>query len=81
MLRCISKFLGVGISETLFNEISPQLPSRLWAELDVVPMVFRMGLSYPNEKQEEQRVDEQADSMARKCLMYDCNLSVTVARS
>ena len=65
-----SKFLGVGISETIFREISPEVPSRLWAELDVVPMVFRSSFNYPDTAPEQQRVDEQADSMARKCLMY-----------
>ena len=64
-----SKFLGAGVTDTLFKEISPELPSRLWKELDVVPLVFRVGLSYPINMEETQRVDEQADAMARKCIM------------
>ncbi|KAF1983444.1 glycosyltransferase family 4 protein [Aulographum hederae CBS 113979] len=60
------KFLGAGItSETV--KICPSLPSRLWADLDIVPFVF------PADSKQARTaaitVDEQADSMARKCLM------------
>ena len=64
-----SKFLGAGITDTLFQEISPELPSRLWKELDVVPLVFGVGISYPRNMKDTQRVDEQADACARKCIM------------
>ncbi|MCJ1410212.1 hypothetical protein MMC19_004297 [Ptychographa xylographoides] len=66
----LCKFLGVGVTESLYQNLSPQLPSKLWAELDVVPMVFKIGTSYPGLGSLEQTVDEQADSMARKCIMY-----------
>ncbi|MCJ1282590.1 hypothetical protein MMC26_001915 [Xylographa opegraphella] len=66
----LCKFLGAGITDTLFNDISPELPPRLWKELDVVPLIFRVGMNYPVDMEENQRVDEQADSMARKCVMY-----------
>lgn len=54
---------------------SPKLSSRLWLDLDIVPISIMPQLdghetelkdhSYWSEK----GVDEQADSMARKCLM------------
>ncbi|KAF7549550.1 hypothetical protein G7046_g8310 [Stylonectria norvegica] len=63
------KFIGAGIPTTL-KYMSPRLCSRLWLELDIVPVVIR-----PDDEQKEQnfwdvkRVDEQADSMARKCIL------------
>ncbi|MCJ1396938.1 hypothetical protein MMC11_000130 [Xylographa trunciseda] len=66
----VCKFLGAGITEALFKEISPELPPRLWKELDVVPLVFRVGVNYRSNMEARQRVDELADSMARKCIMY-----------
>jgi hypothetical protein len=63
------KFVGVGITKRLAT-LSPVLPARLWSELDIVPMVFDQGLEYPQGRKEQQfTVDEEADSMARKCLM------------
>ncbi|KAH0497668.1 hypothetical protein TgHK011_004957 [Trichoderma gracile] len=50
---------------------SPSLCSRLWLELDIVPIAIQQ----PHEHTERialwlsKRVDEQADSMARKCIM------------
>ncbi len=64
-----SKFIGAGLPTTV-KYMSPSLCSRLWLELDIVPLVMR-----PDDEQKEmsfwdvKRVDEQADSMARKCLM------------
>ena len=64
-----SKFIGVGLATTL-RYMSPSLCSRLWLELDIVPIVLR-----PDDDHKEKsfwdvkRVDEQADSMARKCIM------------
>ena len=60
----------MGIADNLFKTLSPELPSRLWYELDVVPMVFENGDEYREFAQSDLRVDEQADSMARKCIMY-----------
>jgi len=53
--------------------MSPQLPARLWWELDIVPLVFDKPLEDPlaqASRNEIMFVDEEADSMARKCLMF-----------
>ena len=63
------RFVSVGITKPLAY-LSPQLEPRLWSELDIVPMVFDQALEYLQGKKEQQfTVDEEADSMARKCLM------------
>ncbi|KAL8303277.1 hypothetical protein RB600_006949 [Gaeumannomyces tritici] len=65
-----AKFIGAGLPTTL-KYMSPTLCSRLWLELDVVPIAIR-----PDNEHKEitfwdvKRVDEQADSMARKCIMH-----------
>lgn len=65
-----SKFIGAGLPTTL-KYMSPTLCSRLWLELDIIPIVMR-----PDEEHKEasfwdvKRVDEQADSMARKCILH-----------
>ncbi|KAG7293971.1 hypothetical protein NEMBOFW57_004032 [Staphylotrichum longicolle] len=64
-----SKFIGAGLPTT-FKTMSPTLCSRLWLELDIVPIVMR-----PDDEHKEQSfwdvkcVDEQADSMAWKCVI------------
>ncbi|OHE94978.1 glycosyl transferase group 1 [Colletotrichum orchidophilum] len=64
-----SKFIGAGLPMTL-KYMSQTLCSRLWLDLDIVPVVLR-----PDDEHKEKsfwdikRVDEQADSMARKCIM------------
>lgn len=64
-----AKFIGAGLPTTV-KYMSPSLCSRLWLEIDIVPIVVR-----PDEEHKERsfwdikRVDEQADSMARKCIM------------
>lgn len=64
-----AKFVGAGLPTTV-KYMSPNLCSRLWLELDIVPVVLR-----PDDEHKEKsfwdvkRVDEQADSMARKCIM------------
>lgn len=63
------KFVGTGINKHLV-ELSPQLPARLWADLDIVSLVFEMGLEYRGTVPNILTVDEEADSMARKCLMF-----------
>ncbi|KAF4303392.1 Glycosyl transferase family 1 [Botryosphaeria dothidea] len=64
------KFVGAGITKNLLK-MSPQLPSRLWWELDIVPMIFEHGLENPNgDSVDEVTIDEEADSMARKSLMF-----------
>jgi hypothetical protein len=67
------KFAGAGISKPLAT-LAPQLCARLWAELDIVPLVFERSFEDPLKQspatQPPLSVDEEADSMARKCLMY-----------
>jgi hypothetical protein len=76
-----SKFIGAGLPTTL-KYMSPTLCSRLWLELDIVPIVMR-----PDEEHKEKsfwdvkRVDEQADSMARKCIMYISNSGTAASYS
>ncbi|KEY72686.1 hypothetical protein S7711_02476 [Stachybotrys chartarum IBT 7711] len=63
------KFIGAGLPTTL-QSMSPTLCSRLWLDLDIVPIVMRPD---SNSKWKNfwglKHVDEQADSMARKCIM------------
>lgn len=65
------KILGAGILKHVID-LSPSLPSRLWAEMDILPFSFDRGLEAPLAKNLhiDLTVDEEADSMARKCLMY-----------
>jgi len=64
--KIFCKFIGAGIPNEL-TKIAPKLTSRLWSELDIVPISLREGKTsaYWGIK----CVDEQADSMARKCIM------------
>jgi len=55
------RYLGAGIAEQLL-EICPYILSRLWAELDIVPIIVKAEGASDD-------VDEVADSMARKCVM------------
>ncbi|KAK7539020.1 trehalose phosphorylase [Phyllosticta citricarpa] len=64
------KFAGAGITKALVD-LSPQLPSRLWWELDIVPLVFEHGLeNLGGAPKAAVTIDEEADSMARKSLMF-----------
>lgn len=65
-----SKFIGAGLPHSLML-VSPSLCSRLWLELDIVPLVMHPQDQYSKGKcfWDVKRVDEQADSMARKCIM------------
>ncbi|KAK3386104.1 hypothetical protein B0H63DRAFT_395632 [Podospora didyma] len=64
-----AKFIGAGLPTTL-KYMSPTLCSRLWLELDIVPIVMRPDDEYKEKSfWDVKRVDEQADSMARKCIM------------
>lgn len=67
--RHFYKFVGAGVSKRAVL-LSPQLPSRLWAELDIVPMVFERGLESRSISSLPFTVGEEADSMARKSLMF-----------
>lgn len=63
------KFIGAGMPTTL-QEMSPSLCSKLWLELDIVPIVMQPdGTVSGNNFWQVKRVDEQADSMGRKCIM------------
>lgn len=70
----LSKFIGAGVPYDIMKR-SPKLSSKLWLEIDIVPISIMPELdgletevkdrSHWNEK----CIDEQADSMARKCIM------------
>jgi hypothetical protein len=66
----LCKFLGAGLTAKLV-ELAPELPSKLWLELDIVPFVFRKHspshFAMKN-RPASMSVDEEADSMARTCL-------------
>jgi glycosyltransferase involved in cell wall biosynthesis len=64
----LCKFMGAGITKALVD-MSPRLPSRLWYELDIVPMVFKQGLGNLEDPTDKVTIDEEADGMARKCIM------------
>lgn len=64
------KFMGAGISVKA-DKISPILAPRLWMELDIVPVIISHGADAPDQPTYDLTVDEEADSMARKCIMYD----------
>ena len=67
------KFLGAGLSQELI-ELGPQAPTRLWSELDITPVAIRGGeggsLLNRQGSDPSTRIDELADSLARKCLSY-----------
>lgn len=63
------KMVGAGVS-SIVKDLSPKLCSRLWLEVDVIPVVLH-HYDYTERPSfwEAKQVDEQADSMARKCVM------------
>lgn len=65
----LCKILGAGVTPEL-HELSPNLCSRLWSELDIVPFVVESNRIVPINKDRPgtPSVDEAADSAARKCL-------------
>lgn len=69
------KFIGAGVPQNL-TEKSPKLCSGLWAQLDIVPITLHNhhdeSDAGPQTRSEwnTHSLDEQADSMSRKCLMY-----------
>lgn len=70
------KFIGTGVTEQL-TELAPGLCTRLWKELDMVPIVFKIrstmgrdGHAADPAHSQPRPADEQADSAARKCVMY-----------
>ena len=72
----LAKFVGAGFPLGL-EKHSPTLSSRLWLELDIVPILIpvdmrhhKVGSESKNHTYWESKgVDEQADSMARRCIM------------
>ncbi|KOS16984.1 Trehalose phosphorylase [Escovopsis weberi] len=64
-----AKFVGAGLPDSL-RAMIPSLGPRLWLEMDIVPIVLP-----PDEEREggeiwdAKHVDEQADSMSRKCMI------------
>lgn len=70
----LCKFVGAGLPYDLMKK-SPKLSSRLWLQLDIVPISIVPELDGLDIDQKERNywdvkcVDEQADSMARKCIM------------
>jgi hypothetical protein len=61
------KFVGLGMT-TRLQKLSPELPARLWSELDIVPMIFDKSIEKFKTRKGVIMVDGEADSMARKCL-------------
>ena len=70
----LCKILGAGVPQKVIS-ISPTLCSRLWAELDVLPIsphhysIEGLKARHDQVSWDSKSVDEQADSMARKCIM------------
>jgi hypothetical protein len=64
----MAKFIGAGLPETM-TELCPSLCSRLWLGIDVVPIVMPAQSHHNKELWQVKRVDEQADSMARRCIV------------
>jgi hypothetical protein len=70
----LCKFIGAGVPCNL-EKIAPKLCSRLWSEVDIVPISLRPDQAGHETEMTDftfwhaRGVDEQADSMARKCIM------------
>lgn len=70
-------FMGIAMPEDVFVRI-PTLCSRLWHELDILPIVFREGVAistfwskHDNTKVEAKKsIDELAESMARRTVRW-----------
>lgn len=62
----MAKFIAAGVSDAL-QEYSSSLCSRLWFDLDIIPVVIPAENRHDREILQKP-VDEQADSMARKCI-------------
>lgn len=73
-LKNLEKFIGIAIPFRL-AERCPNLASRIWSELDIVPLVLHERGKMTTEEPpytgwETRGVDEQAESMARKCIRF-----------
>ncbi|KAK5207480.1 hypothetical protein LTR72_002016 [Exophiala xenobiotica] len=68
----LCKLLGAGVTLDLHRK-APTLCARLWAELDIVPIVLESTPLLPIKQAHRTKginVDELADSAARKCLTF-----------
>ena len=71
----LSKFVGAGLPFELMKH-SPRLCSRLWLDVDIVPISLLPESDGQGSEVKDRSfwdakcVDEQADSMARKCVMH-----------
>jgi alpha,alpha-trehalose phosphorylase (configuration-retaining) len=68
------RFTGIGMPEDVANRY-PQLCSRLWHELDIVPIAFPEGVplfsSFQHTdptKWDTRAIDELAEAMSRRCV-------------
>ncbi|KAF4625233.1 hypothetical protein G7Y89_g12932 [Cudoniella acicularis] len=71
----LSKFIGAGVPHDLLKR-SPKLCSKLWLDLDIVPISITPQVEGHESVLKDASywelkcIDEQADSMARKCIMH-----------
>lgn len=70
------RFMGLGMPEDVAVRY-PELCSRLWRELDIVPIAFPEGVpalasqrSVPLTKWESKCIDELAEAMSRRCVRF-----------
>lgn len=64
------KFIGAGVARAIVD-LCPTLPARMWADMDIVPLIF----DHTYDRQLHKPigplpVDEEADTMVRRCLMF-----------
>lgn len=69
-----AKFIGMGIGQALHRKC-PKVASALWLQLDIIPFVLDPVIDADFEeakvmKEHGYSVDEQADSLARKCQLF-----------
>jgi hypothetical protein len=75
----LEKIMGVALPKEIYDRV-PNLCSRLWTELDCIPFVMDQYRT-PRQRTDqgnvatfrgwnEKSLDEQADSMVRKCIRY-----------
>lgn len=71
----LERFTGLGMPEDVAKRC-PQLCSRLWHELDIVPIAFGEGVpslaTSPKDpaKPNERCIDELAEAMSRRCVRF-----------
>lgn len=77
------KFVGLAMPTELY-ERCPELCSRLWAELDIIPIVLhsseeKVSLGLYEENLSYRSLDEHAESIARKCIRLGFRLSANTS--